>query len=58
MISWYSINALLITGYYYTQIEYAYKTFLTIGKKGWDMASVFKKNFSIDVKIEFVGIWY
>ena len=25
---------------------------------GWDQSKVFKKAFSIDVQIEFVGVWY
>ena len=27
-------------------------------KTGWDQSVTFKKAFSIDVEIEFVGVWY
>ena len=27
-------------------------------KTGWDQSTVFKKSFSVDVEIEFVGVWY
>jgi len=26
--------------------------------KGWDQSNAFKKAFSVDVEIEFVGVWY
>ena len=25
---------------------------------GWRQSTVFKKSFSVDVEIEFVGVWY
>ena len=27
-------------------------------EKGWQQSNAFKKTFSIDVDIEFVGVWY
>jgi hypothetical protein len=27
-------------------------------KAGWDQSNVFKKAFSVDVEIEFIGVWY
>ncbi|KAF9460648.1 hypothetical protein BDZ94DRAFT_888541 [Collybia nuda] len=38
-------------------IEYAYRAFLKTDHAGWAMAREFKDSFSIDVDIEFVGIW-
>jgi hypothetical protein len=25
---------------------------------GWHQSTVFKKSFSVDIEIEFVGVWY
>jgi len=27
-------------------------------KTGWNQSNAFKKAFSVDVEIEFVGVWY
>jgi len=39
------------------QVPFAYKMFSRNDQTGWDQSSVFKKAFSIDVEIEFVGVW-
>ncbi|KAF9460646.1 hypothetical protein BDZ94DRAFT_1375663, partial [Collybia nuda] len=38
-------------------ITYAYDAFLKTDREGWEMATEFKQSFSIDIDIEFVGIW-
>jgi hypothetical protein len=40
------------------QIPFAYKMFSRDDDKGWDQSNAFKKAFSTDVEIEFVGVWY
>ena len=40
------------------QVPFAYKMFSRNDQTGWDQSKVFKKAFSIDVQIEFVGVWY
>ncbi|KAF8274308.1 hypothetical protein EI94DRAFT_1794529 [Lactarius quietus] len=37
------------------QVPFAYKMFSRDDKKGWDQSDAFKKAFSIDIEIEFVG---
>ncbi|KAJ7133386.1 hypothetical protein C8R44DRAFT_870789 [Mycena epipterygia] len=39
------------------QIPFAYKMYTTKDEKGWAQSNAFKKAFSIDVDIEFVGVW-
>jgi hypothetical protein len=39
------------------QVPFAYKMFSRNDQTGWDQSIVFKKAFSIDVEIEFVGVW-
>ncbi|KAF7972919.1 hypothetical protein HWV62_16570 [Athelia sp. TMB] len=39
------------------QVPFAYKMYKRNDKKGWDQSTKFKKTFSIDVDIEFVGVW-
>lgn len=40
------------------QVPFAYKMFSRNDQTGWDQSKAFKKAFSIDVEIEFVGVWY
>ena len=40
------------------QVPFAYKMFTRDDDKGWDQSKKFKKSFSINVEIEFVGVWY
>ncbi|KAJ7490759.1 hypothetical protein FB451DRAFT_1124330 [Mycena latifolia] len=39
------------------QIPFAYKMYTSTDEKGWKQSNAFKKAFSIDVDIEFVGVW-
>jgi uncharacterized protein (DUF2235 family) len=39
------------------QIPFAYKMYTTADEVGWKQSNGFKKTFSIDVDIEFVGVW-
>ncbi|OAX37702.1 hypothetical protein K503DRAFT_857190 [Rhizopogon vinicolor AM-OR11-026] len=39
------------------QVPFAYNMYSRDDPQGWDESNAFKKAFSIDVKIEFVGIW-
>ena len=39
------------------QVPFAYKMYTRADEKGWEQSNAFKKAFSIDVDIEFVGVW-
>ncbi|KAJ3507654.1 hypothetical protein NLJ89_g6184 [Agrocybe chaxingu] len=39
------------------QVPFAYKMYTQADEEGWKQSNVFKKTFSIDVDIEFVGVW-
>lgn len=39
------------------QVPFAYKMFTRDDEIGWAQSNAFKKAFSIDVDIEFVGVW-
>ncbi|KAF8491994.1 hypothetical protein F5888DRAFT_1619394 [Russula emetica] len=39
------------------QVPFAYKMFTREDKTGWDQSNAFKKAFSVDVEIEFIGVW-
>lgn len=39
------------------QIPFAYKMFTSVDELGWKQSNAFKKTFSVDVKIEFIGVW-
>jgi hypothetical protein len=39
------------------QVPFAYKMFTRDDETGWRQSIVFKKSFSVDVEIEFVGVW-
>ncbi|KAI0253200.1 hypothetical protein BJV78DRAFT_1123425 [Lactifluus subvellereus] len=39
------------------QVPFAYKMYSRDDKVGWDQSTMFKKAFSIDVEIEFIGVW-
>ncbi len=40
------------------QVPFAYKMYSRDDETGWTRSTAFKKAFSIDVEIEFVGVWY
>ena len=39
------------------QIPFAYKMFSRTDDKGWRQSTAFKKAFSMDVEVEFIGVW-
>ncbi|KAH9960918.1 hypothetical protein BC827DRAFT_1206197 [Russula dissimulans] len=39
------------------QVPFAYKMFTRDDDEGWKQSTAFKKAFSVDVEIEFVGVW-
>jgi hypothetical protein len=39
------------------QVPFAYKMYTREDETGWNQSTAFKKTFSIDVDIEFVGVW-
>ena len=40
------------------QVPFAYKMFTRDDDLGWKQSTAFKKAFSIDVHIDFIGVWY
>jgi uncharacterized protein (DUF2235 family) len=40
------------------QVPFAYTIYLRTDDFGWEQANEFKKAFSIDVDVEFLGVWY
>ncbi|KAK7464107.1 hypothetical protein VKT23_006271 [Stygiomarasmius scandens] len=47
----------LLPRYNHQQVPFAYKMYSREDEQGWKQASAFKKAFSIDVDIEFLGVW-
>ncbi|TFK49640.1 hypothetical protein OE88DRAFT_361764 [Heliocybe sulcata] len=41
----------------YQQIAFAYKMYTQADEEGWAQSTAFKKAFSVDVDIEFLGVW-
>lgn len=39
------------------QVPFAYKMYTQADDQGWKMSNMFKKTFSIDVDIDFLGVW-
>ncbi|KAI6136042.1 hypothetical protein F5141DRAFT_995472 [Pisolithus sp. B1] len=39
------------------QVPFAYKMYSKDDQEGWEQSTAFKKAFSIDVDVEFVGVW-
>ncbi|THH03449.1 hypothetical protein EW145_g6243 [Phellinidium pouzarii] len=39
------------------QVPFAYRMYMKDDAKGWEQSVLFKKTFSMDVDIEFVGVW-
>ncbi|TDL26426.1 hypothetical protein BD410DRAFT_520489 [Rickenella mellea] len=39
------------------QVPFAYKMYMSDDEKGWNQSVLFKKTFSMDVPIQFVGVW-
>ena len=40
------------------QIPFAYKIYTRNDEVGWEQSNEFKKAFSVDVSVEFMGVWY
>ena len=40
------------------QVPFAYKMYKSKGEDDWEHATEFKKTFSVDVKVKFLGLWY
>jgi hypothetical protein len=40
------------------QVPFAYKMYTRADDIGWEQSNAFKAAFSIDVDIEFLGVWY
>ncbi|KAF5337742.1 hypothetical protein D9758_016028 [Tetrapyrgos nigripes] len=47
----------LLPRYNHQQVPFAYKMYSREDARGWKQASAFKKAFSIDVDVEFLGVW-
>lgn len=47
----------LLPRYNHQQVPFAYKMYATADDRGWQQSNAFKKTFSNDVDIEFVGVW-
>ncbi|KAF8879252.1 hypothetical protein BD779DRAFT_1402350, partial [Infundibulicybe gibba] len=47
----------LLTPCNYQQVPFAYKMFTRTDDDGWEQSNAFKKAFSVDVDIEFIGVW-
>ena len=39
------------------QVPFAYKMYTQTDEKGWAQSVAFKKAFSVDVEVDFVGVW-
>jgi uncharacterized protein (DUF2235 family) len=42
----------------FQQVPFAYKMYTRADDIGWQQSNLFKRAFSIDVDIEFIGVWY
>ena len=40
------------------QVPFAYRMYRRDDKDGWEQSKQFKEAFSMDVRIEFIGVWY
>ena len=47
----------LLPAHNYQQVPFAYKMYTRTSALGWAQSTLFKKAFSIDVDVEFVGVW-
>jgi hypothetical protein len=52
------LNNFLLPAGDHQQIPFVYKMFRHDDDTGWKQSNAFKKAFSIDVEVEFVGVWY
>jgi Uncharacterized alpha/beta hydrolase domain (DUF2235) len=42
----------------FEQVPFAYKMYQRTDEVGWELSNEFKKAFSINVTIDFIGVWY
>ena len=42
----------------FQQVPFAYKMYKRADDVGWEQSTEFKKAFSVDVSIDFVGVWF
>ena len=47
----------LLPSYNHQQVPFAYKMYTRTDELGWKQSTAFKKAFSIDVDIDFIGVW-
>ena len=47
----------LLPSHNHQQIPFAYKMYSRTDELGWKQSTAFKKAFSVDVTIEFIGVW-
>ncbi|EJF67348.1 hypothetical protein DICSQDRAFT_77001 [Dichomitus squalens LYAD-421 SS1] len=47
----------LLPSHNFQQIPFAYKMYIRTDELGWKQSTAFKKAFSIDVDIDFIGVW-
>ena len=47
----------LLPSYNHQQVPFAYKMYTRTDELGWQQSTAFKKAFSIDVDIDFIGVW-
>jgi len=40
------------------QVPFAYKMYTRTNDLGWKQSNAFKKSFSINVQVDFLGVWY
>ena len=54
----YSTEVGLLPASNYQQVPFAYKMYTNDSDEGWKQSTAFKHTFSMEVFIEFVGVWY
>ena len=47
----------LLPSYNHQQVPFAYNMYMRTDELGWRQSTAFKKAFSIDVDIDFIGVW-
>lgn len=47
----------LLPAYNRQQVPFAYKMYTRVDEIGWQQSNAFKQAFSVDVPIEFIGVW-
>ena len=47
----------LLPSYNHQQVPFAYRMYTRTDQLGWRQSTAFKKAFSMDVDIDFIGVW-